>query len=159
MKNKSTKVTKILDHYHISYTLFSYTQNNRLRGEEIAKLLNEDPSQVFKTLLTKSIKSKKYYIFAIPVNKELDLKKCATIMNEKSIEMCLEKEMKPVVGYVHGGCSIIGIDNKKIDINVDNLFFEHEYIYISAGEVGYQIKINPNDLKNIINIKSGAFTK
>lgn len=159
MKTKSTKVTKILEHYHINYELFSYEQDNRLKGSEIAILLGEEPDKVFKTLLTKSSKEKKYYIFAIPVNSELDLKKCAKEKQEKSIEMCLEREMKTIVGYVHGGCSIIGIDNQKIEISVQNNFFNYDYIYISAGEVGYQVKVNPSSLKEIINIKSGDFIK
>lgn len=160
MKKKVTNVTKILDHYHINYELVEYTKNNRLSGKEIAALLNQDINHVFKTLITVSSKNKNnHYCYCIPVNKELDLKKCAAYEQEKAIEMIKEKELLPLTGYVHGGCSFIGLKNNKIKIRVHKTFFEYPYIYMSAGEVGYQVKVNPNDLKNIIVLETSDFIK
>lgn len=160
MKKKVTNVTKILDHYHINYELVEYTKNNRLSGEEIATLLNEDINKVFKTLITVSSKNKNnHYCYCIPVNKELDLKKCAKYEDEKAIEMIKEKELLPLTGYIHGGCSFIGLKNNKIKIRVHETFFSYPYIYMSAGEVGAQVKINPNDIKTIIIYSSGDITK
>lgn len=156
MKKISTKVTKILDFNHIDYELFTYSEE-RLSGIEIANILKEDPKLVFKTLLTKDNKNK-FHIFVIPVNKELDLKKCAKFINEKSVEMAHEKEMKPITGYIHGGCSMIGLI-KNIDITVDSSFITYPFIYISAGEIGKQIKINPLDIKRIIYYKVTNITK
>ncbi len=154
MKKESTKVTKILDYHHINYQLIKYDTSSRLSGEEIATILNEDPNRCFKTLLATSIKSKKYYLIAIPVNKKLDLKKLAKLKNEKEIKMCLEKEMYPLTNYVHGGCSLIGIDNLKISLNADSSFFKYDYVYISAGKIGYQVKINPLSLLSFLKIDS-----
>lgn len=160
MKKKVTNVTKILDHYHINYELVEYTKNNRLSGEEIAKELNEDINRVFKTLITVSSKNKNnHYCYCIPVNKELDLKKCAIYEDEKAIEMIKEKELLPLTGYVHGGCSFIGLKNNKIKIRVHETFFSYPYIYMSAGEVGAQVKVNPIDLKEIVDIESSDFIK
>ena len=160
MKKITTNVTKILDKHKINYELKEYEANNRLSGKEIALILNEEPSLCYKTLLTRTSKSPyKYYIFSLEVDKELDLKKCAKLKGEKSIEIAHEKEMKPITGYVHGGCSIIGLLKLNIEITVNSNFFNHDFIYISAGEVGKQIKINPNDLKSFLKINIGDISK
>ena len=157
MKKETTKVTKILDFHKIDYELFTYAPNQRLSGEEICSILHEDPNKVYKTLLTIS-KNKKHYVFVLPVNKTLDLKKCAKLKNEKSIDMAHEKEMKPITGYVHGGCSMIGQLKPNIDITVDSSFLKNDYVYISAGEVGKQVKLNPNDISKIIKFSEGDIT-
>ncbi len=156
MKKTTTNVTKILDYHKINYELFEYDSKTRLSGNEIASILNEDPLTCYKTLLVKTSKSPfKYYIFVIEVNKELDLKKCAKLKNEKALEMAHEKEMKPITGYVHGGCSMVGLLKPNLEITVNSTFFTHPYIYMSAGEVGKQVKLNPNDLKIFLTIHEG----
>lgn len=156
MKKLTTNVTKILDHHKINYEIFEYDSKTRLSGNEIASILNEDPLTCYKTLLVRTSKSPfKYYIFVIEVNKELDLKKCAKLKKEKALEMAHEKEMKPITGYVHGGCSMVGLLKPNLNITVNNTFFEHDFIYMSAGEVGKQVKLNPKDLNSFLKIDVG----
>ena len=100
---EKTNVMRILDSKKISYKEYYYGDTEAISGVEVAAALNEDPNIVFKTLVTVS-KSKNYYVFMIPVEKELDLKKCATSVNEKSVEMIPQKELLPLTGYIHGGC-------------------------------------------------------
>ena len=97
-----TNVMRILDKNKIEYKVHDYSSYGFTNGEEIAKFLNQDPKNVFKTLITRG-KSKEYYVFMIPVDKELDLKKCASSVNEKSIEMIHQKELFSLTGYIHGG--------------------------------------------------------
>ena len=98
-----TNVMRILDKLKINYNTYNYLNTNAISGVEVAKALNQDEKRVFKTLVTAS-KSHKYYVFMIPVAEELDLKKCAASVNEKSIEMIPSKELLPLTGYIHGGC-------------------------------------------------------
>ncbi len=116
---------------------------------EVADILHEDKNKVFKTLVTVA-KSKQHYIFMIPVANELDLKKCAASVNEKSIEMIPQKELLPLTGYVHGGCSPIGLKKPFqtiIDLSAKNL----DTILFSGGKVGYQVEMELADLKKVIN--------
>ncbi len=106
-----TNVMRMLDKHKINYKHYTYAETNAVSGVEVANVLGQNPEQVFKTLVTVS-KSKKYYVFMVPVEKELDLKKAAHAVGEKSVEMIKSKELLPVTGYIHGGCSPIGM--KKI---------------------------------------------
>lgn len=156
MANDKTNVMRILDQKKIIYNDYSYDPNET-NGEEVAKLLNEDPNYVYKTLVTVS-NNNKNYVFIIPVNKELDLKKSAKVAGCKNIEMIKQKDLLPLIGYIHGECSPIGM--KKlfptfIDISVVN----KEYIYVSGGRVGRQIRINPNTLIELVNAKISDLTK
>lgn len=115
---------------------------------EVAEALNEDPNMVFKTLVTAG-KSGNHYVFLIPVNKELNLKKAAKSVGEKSIEMVKSKELLPLTGYIHGGCSPIGM--KKFFRTVIHISAsEFEKIIFSAGKIGYQVEVSLDDLKKII---------
>ena len=107
-KQEKTNVMRILDQKKINYNSYDYTETNAVSGMEVATSLNEDPNKVFKTLVTVA-KSKINYVFVVPVNKELDLKKAAKAVGEKSIEMIKSKELLPLTGYIHGGCSPIGM--------------------------------------------------
>ena len=118
---------------------------------EVAKILNQDPKQVFKTLVTIS-KSKKYYVFVIPVEKELDLKKAAKSVGEKSIEMIKSKELLPLTGYIHGGCSPIGM-KKSFVTTIDNSVEDFETLIFSAGKIGYQVELSLDDLRKVIRIQ------
>ena len=107
-KDDKTNVMRVLDKAKINYSFRKYEQNASLTGGEIARLLGEEPEKVFKTLVTVS-KSKEHYVFMLPVEKELDLKKAARAAGEKNIEMIAQKELLSLTGYVHGGCSPIGM--------------------------------------------------
>ena len=126
---------------------FSYEADPNLRGEEIAAILKEDLNHVFKTLVTMG-KSKEYYVFVIPVHKELDLKKAAKVTGEKSISMIKQKELLSLTGYVHGGCSPIGM-KKTFKTFINSSVNDIEEIYVSAGRVGMQIKLASKDLIDI----------
>lgn len=151
MKNniEKTNVMRILDQKKIPYKSYSYVDTNAISGIEVANVLNQNPNQVFKTLVTTS-NSNTNYVFVIPVNKELDLKKAAKTVNEKSISMLKSKDLLPLTGYIHGGCSPIGM--KKLfktvfDISANN----YDTIIFSGGKIGYQVELNLNDLKKVIN--------
>ena len=152
-----TNVMRILDSKKISYKEYYYGDTEAISGVEVAAALNEDPNIVFKTLVTVS-KSKNYYVFMIPVEKELDLKKCATSVNEKSVEMIPQKELLPLTGYIHGGCSPIGM-KKQFTTVIDESCNNYSSIIFSGGKIGYQVEVQLNDLSKIINYKTYNITK
>lgn len=140
---------RILDAHKISYSVFEYANDQTLTGEDIASILKEDPNKCFKTLITIG-KTKNYYAFLVPVNKELDLKKAASAVNEKNVEMIPFKDLLKVTGYIHGGCSPIGM-KKDYKVTLDISAKNFEEIYLSGGHVGVQIKIKLDDLVKVIN--------
>lgn len=147
-----TNAMRILDKNKIKYNTYSFSTNFAVSGEEVAKVINQDPKKVFKTLVTIG-KSKKYYVFIIPVLAELDLKKGAIAVTEKSIEMIKSKELLFITGYIHGGCSPIGmkkIFTTIIDDSANNL----ETIIFSAGKIGYQIEISLDELSKVISFET-----
>ena len=147
MKDK-TNVMRLLDSKKINYKSYDYSNSDALSGIEVAEYLNENPNKVFKTLVTVSA-SKKNYVFLVPVNKELDLKKAANAAQEKSISMLKSNELLNLTGYIHGGCSPIGMKKTFktfIDISASN----YETIIFSAGKIGYQVELSLNDLNKII---------
>lgn len=111
-------------------------------------MLGQDPKVVYKTLVTVA-KSKKNYVFVIPVEEELDLKKAAKAANEKSIEMLKSKELLPLTGYVHGGCSPIGM-KKAFTTFLHSTAKEQKHIIFSAGKIGYQVEVAPEDLAKVV---------
>lgn len=145
MKNSDkTNVMRALDAKKIKYESHTYEPDAALSGEEIAALLNEDAEKVFKTLVTQG-KSGQYYVFVIPVKGELDLKKAAKAAGEKSVCMVKQKELLPLTGYVHGGCSPVGM-KKQFPTFVHESAKEYEKMFVSAGKVGFQIELAPQDL-------------
>ena len=154
---EKTNVMRILDSNKISYKEYYYGDTEAISGVEVAAALNEDPNIVFKTLVTVS-KSKNYYVFMIPVEKELDLKKCATSVNEKSVEMIPQKELLPLTGYIHGGCSPIGM-KKQFKTVIDESCNNYSSIIFSGGKIGYQVEVELNDLSKVINYKTYNITK
>ena len=156
MKKISTKVTKILDFNHIDYELFTYSEE-RLSGIEIATILKEDPKLVFKTLLTKDNKNK-FHIFVIPVNKELDLKKAASLANVKKLDMIPVKEITKVTGYVRGGCCPLAM-KKRFRTFIDQTVLNKKYIYCSGGKIGLQIRLDPKNLIQLLSIVEGDISK
>ena len=150
-KTEKTNVMRVLDSLKISYVSHSYEADPTKTGEEIAGLLGEDPDCVFKTLVTQG-RSKAYYVFVIPVKEELDLKKAASAAGEKSVAMIKQKELLPLTGYVHGGCSPVGM-KKPFPTFVHNTAEGLEHMYVSAGKVGYQIERAPGDLAKAVRLK------
>ena len=157
MMSYKTNVMRILEQHKIPYKAFDYTGTGAQSGEEVAAALNENPLQVFKTLVTRS-RSKAYYVFVIPVVEELSLKKAAAAVGEKSIEMIKQKELLPLTGYIHGGCSPIGM--KKVFPTVFHQTAEDfDRILFSAGKVGYQVEVNIRDLKGLLDYRLGDITE
>lgn len=142
---EKTNVCRLLDAAKIKYEIRTYEPDATMRGEEIAAILGEDTARAFKTLVTEG-RSGEHYVFVIPVDSELDLKKAAKAAGEKSVTMIKQKELLPLTGYVHGGCSPVGMKKQfKTFIHESAETFDH--MYVSAGKVGWQIKIAPEDLK------------
>ena len=148
MKENITKtnVMRILDQKKVEYKTYHYT--DVISGMDVANTLNENPNQVFKTLVTVS-NNKEYYVFLVPVSSELDLKKAAHAVNEKSVSMIKSKELLPLTGYIHGGCSPIGM-KKQFKTVIDITAKEFETIIFSAGKIGYQVEVHLEDLKKVI---------
>ena len=145
---EKTNVMRLLDGQKISYQAHSYPSETALSGVEVAQYLQQDPSHVFKTLVTVGA-SRKNYVFVIPVAEELSLKKAASAVREKSIEMLKSKDLLPLTGYVHGGCSPIGM-KKPFPTVIDETVILCETMIFSAGKIGYQVEMTPEDLKKAI---------
>ena len=155
--NEKTNVMRILDQKKIEYKEHCYINTNTISGEDVASALGENPSQVFKTLVTIG-STKNHYVFLVPVNKELDLKKAAKVVNEKSIEMIKSKELLPLTGYIHGGCSPIGM-KKQFKTTIDSSAEQFKTIIFSGGKIGYQVEVSLNDLKKVINFNLEYISK
>lgn len=156
-KEDKTNVMRVLDSLKLPYEHREYKKDPKLTGADVARSLGENADAVFKTLVTVS-KSKKYYVFMIPVERELDLKKAARAVGEKSIDMIAQKELLPLTGYVHGGCSPIGM-KKQFHTSAHESALGFEEIMFSAGRVGSQIKMRVDDLKKAIPIEFADLTK
>ena len=150
-----TLVMKILDQKKIKYIPHHYV-SDKLDAVTCAKEIGKDVNQVFKTLVTKGLKN--YYCFMIPSINELDLKKAAKLVNEKKIEMIPQKDLEDLTGYVHGGCSPIGM-KKHFPTYINSSCLNYDTICYSAGKVGYQVETSPIDLMKLMNIKSADLIK
>ena len=147
--NEKTNVMRILDQKKIPYNSYCYADTDAISGVEIAAVLNQNPDRVFKTLVTVS-GSNVNYVFLVPVEKELDLKKAAKVVGEKSISMIKSKELLPLTGYIHGGCSPIGM-KKQFVTTIHSTAEDFEKILFSAGKIGYQVELSLDELKKAIN--------
>ena len=154
---KKTNAMRILDSQKIEYSEIEYDASSGISALDVAKSTGEDPSTIYKTLVTVS-REKEHFVFVVPAEKELDLKKAATAAGTKNIEMIPQKELLPLTGYVHGGCSPVGM-KKEFETFLDSSAKDKEYIFISGGKIGIQIKINPNDLVGAIDGKYFEISK
>lgn len=145
---EKTNVMRILDQKKIPYKSWCYADTAAVSGAEVAAVLHLNPAQVFKTLVTESGKGG-HYVFVIPVSEELDLKKAAKAVGEKSISMLKAKELFPLTGYVHGGCSPIGMKKQFLTV-IDETAAAFPTIIFSAGKIGYQVEIAPDALQKLI---------
>ena len=158
MADIKTNVMRILEKEKTEYTSHQYPHGKEaVDGVTVAKLLNQNPKHVFKTLVTKGSKGD-YYVFVIPVEKELDLKKCAKSVGEKSVEMIAVKDITKVTGYVRGGCSPLGMKKQyKTTFHITATVIPN--IIVSAGKIGYQIDLNPDDLIKLSNAQCADIVK
>lgn len=156
-KQEKTNAMRLLDGKKIQYTVHDYTESGAIAGEDVAAVLGEAPEQVFKTLVTVGSKTKQNYVFLVPVTGELDLKKAAKAVGEKSIEMIKSKDLLPLTGYVHGGCSPIGM-KKVFPTVIDSTAKNFEKIFFSAGKIGLQVEIAVEDIDKIIRVKYDSIT-
>lgn len=145
-----TNVTRLLDKNKIPYTPHQYphAKDDPVDGMWVANLVGRDPGQLFKTLVTLGA-SKANYVFVIPVPEELDLKKAAKAVGEKSLALLPLKLLTPLTGYVRGGCSPIGM-KKRLVTTLDQAGLGRETILISAGKIGTQVEIAPQALADFI---------
>ena len=162
-KNEKTNVMRILEQKKIPYQAHNYEgvrdeEGNQITaGMEVARVLGQDPEKVFKTLVTRGSRSKDYFVFVIPVTGELDLKKAAKAVGEKAIAMIKSKELLPLTGYVHGGCSPVGM-KKTFRTTVHRSAEEKDTIMVSAGRIGRQVELAPADLRKAVNFDYADLT-
>ncbi len=156
-KEDKTNALRMLDNAGIAYTTHVYdTDDGMIDGVSVAKKVGEDPEQVFKTLVTRGDDGN-HYVFVIPVAERLDLKACARSVGVKSVAMIPQKELFPLTGYVHGGCSPVGM-KKKYTTVFDETIVLLDRIVVSAGRVGMQMVLDPEDLLRITDGKAAPLT-
>ena len=147
-KAEKTNVMRLLDSKKIAYTMHFYGDTDAVSGTEVAAVLGEAPEKVFKTLVTVG-RSKQHYVFIIPVEEELDLKKAAKAVGDKKIELVAVKELLALTGYIRGGCSPVGM-KKKYPTYFDETCILWDEIAVSAGERGHQMILPPEPLATLI---------
>ena len=150
-KTEKTNVMRLLEQKKLPYTPHDYLASGAVSGVEVAAALGEPPERVFKTLVTTGA-SGGHYVFVIPVAEELDLKKAAKAVGEKIIVMLPQKELLPLTGYIHGGCSPIGM-KKLYPTFVDESAQLFDAICVSAGKIGAQVELAPDALCGLVSAK------
>ncbi len=145
-KDEKTNVMRTLEQKKIAYTAHTYPHEDGVAvdGVTVAQMLGQNPDAVFKTLVTKGA-SGGYYVFDIPVAQTLDLKKAAKAVGEKSIAMLPSKDLLALTGYIHGGCSPVGM-KKQFPTVFHESCVDYDTVMVSAGKIGYQVEVNPKDL-------------
>jgi Cys-tRNA(Pro)/Cys-tRNA(Cys) deacylase len=157
-KEMKTNVMRILDAAGISYTEHTYdVSDGKLDGVSVALKCGEDPDQVYKTLVTEG-NDKNYYVFVVPVAQKLDLKACAKAAGVKSVEMIPQKNLFGLTGYIHGGCSPIGM-KKKFKTVFDETIVLFDTILVSGGRVGTQVEVNPDDILAVTDGTAAAIAR
>lgn len=149
-----TNVMRILDKMNLEYDVLTYeVKDDKIDGISVAKKIGREEKYLYKTIVTHA-NSKEIYVIVIPVREEIDFKKVARVTNEKSVEMLDLRDLQKCTGYIRGGCSPIGM-KKKYKTFIDKEALELDTIIVSAGKIGFQIEINPNLLKELVD---GEFT-
>lgn len=156
-KEEKTNVMRLLDKEKIAYTAHEYDHSDgAIDGVAVAQKLGQDPAQVFKTLVTRGA-SGSFFVFCIPVAKELDLKKAAKSVKEKSVAMIHVAEINQITGYIRGGCSPLGMKKRFITV-FDESVLGHTSVTVSAGKIGYQVEAAPKDLMRLCNATAAPLT-
>ena len=153
---QKTNAIRALDAANVPYEFLHYDPNEAVSGVEVANYLHQPLEQVFKTLVTVG-KSGEHYVFLVPSAEELDLKKAANAVGEKAISMLKSKELLPLTGYIHGGCSPLGM-KKFFTTTIDETAQLFDEIMFSGGKLGYQLKMKPEDLAKMIDFKYADIT-
>ena len=151
-KEEKTNVMRVLEQKGVAYTPHTYPTDGSIDGASVAAYLGQDPEHVFKTLVARGA-SGGYYVFDIPVEDTLDLKKAAKAVGEKSIAMIHQKELLPLTGYIHGGCSPVGM-KKQFPTVFHETANDLELIAVSAGKIGHQVQVKPADLLALLRAKT-----
>lgn len=153
MANVKTNVMRILDNSNINYNIYTYeVKDSAVDGISVANKLGVAVEKVFKTLVTKG-HSGDFYVFVVPVAKELNLKAAAKCVGEKSVEMIKVSDMLKITGYIRGGCSPIGM-KKNYNTVIDDSSLNLDKIIVSGGKIGFQVEISPKDLIQLINAET-----
>ena len=155
-KPEKTNVMRTLERLKIPYQEHYYGDTGAVSGVDVAAVLGEDPARAFKTLVTVA-RSKTHYVFMIPVAEELDLKKAAAAVGEKALEMLKSKDLLPLTGYVHGGCSPIGM-KKTFRTLIHHTAEQFDTILFSAGKIGYQVECSLEGLRRALPVESADLT-
>ena len=150
-KAEKTNVMRIIEQHKLPYESHDYSQSGAISGMEVVEALGQEPGRMFKTLVTQGA-SKNYYVFMVPVDGELHLKKAAKAVGEKSIAMIKSKELLPLTGYIHGGCSPIGM-KKQFRTTIHQTARDYPTVFFCGGKIGHQIEMAPDDLQKIVPIE------
>ena len=150
-KVSKTNAMRILDSEKINYEIREYPENGPVSAVDVAAYFNQPADRLFKTLVTTD-SNHGYYVFCIPGDGELDLKRAAKAAGVKKIEMLKQKDLLPLTGYIHGGCSPVGM-KKVFPTFIDTSALKWDTLYVSGGKIGMQIEINPRDLEKFMDIK------
>ncbi len=156
-KEEKTNAMRLLEQKGAQYRAHHAEMKEALSGVEMARLLGLPEGRVFKTLVTVG-RSKAHYVFVIPVAASLHLKKAAAAVGEKSVEMIPQKELLPLTGYVHGGCSPLGM-KKPFPTVIDRSAEDFEEIIFSAGRIGYQVELSPAELRKALDFQLADLTE
>lgn len=154
---EKTNAMRKLDAMKIPFQEYTYEGDGTLTGVDVAAMLGQNADQVFKTLVTVG-RTGEHYVFMIPVADELDLKKAAKAVGEKAVEMVKSKELLGLTGYIHGGCSPIGM-KKFFRTTVHETAVLYDTIIFSGGKIGYQIELPLSDLEKVITLQTADVVK
>lgn len=155
-KETKTNAMRILERMKIPFEVLNHESDNFTDGISSAAQLQLPVEQVFKTIVTTG-KSKMHYVFVLPVHKEIDFKKAAKSVGEKSLEMLPLKDLTPLTGYIRGGCTAIGM-KKQFPVVIDQSAVDFDFIYISAGKIGVKLRLNPEHFCKAANAKYSEIT-
>ena len=153
---EKTNVMRLLEQKKVAYQHYTYESEGAITGLEVAEKLGQDPAQVFKTLVTTG-RSGTHYVFVIPVGAGLELKKAAKAVGEKSLEMLKQKDLLPLTGYIHGGCSPIGM-KKPFRTIIDSTAGDFDSIIFSGGRIGLQVQVSRPDLARLVRFQLADIT-
>lgn len=154
--SEKTNVVRTLEQRKIDFQAYAYESEGAITGLEVAAILGQNPAQVFKTLVTTG-RSGQHYVFVIPVGAGLDLKKAAKAVGEKSLEMLKQKDLLGLTGYIHGGCSPIGM-KKAFRTTIDATAPQFDSIIFSGGRIGLQVQVGLKDLATVVSYELADIT-
>lgn len=150
-KEEKTNAVRLLTQKKLAFQTHNYTDSGAVSGLEVAQALGQELQRMFKTLVTEG-RSGAHYVFLVPVAGELDLKKAASAVGEKSVAMIKAKDLLPLTGYIHGGCSPVGM-KKFFPTVIDQSAAQFDTIFFSGGRIGLQIETSLTELEKVIRFR------